>query len=92
MAGGGSSDGPPAPPGPDPETGLYPGQSAPLATLTATDQGGVVAIGAALALVFALVSMLIRFYVRTQFQRSVGSLDDAASAAATVRLKTPARG
>jgi hypothetical protein len=86
MAGGGSSA------GPDPETGLYPGQSAPLATLTATDQGGVVAIGAALALVFGLVSMLIRFYVRTQFQRSVGSLDDAASAAATVRRKAPARG
>ncbi|KAK0620408.1 hypothetical protein B0T14DRAFT_567155 [Immersiella caudata] len=84
MAGGGSSAGPPVSPGPDPETGLYPGQSAPLATLTSTDQGGVVAIGAALALVFALISMLIRFYVRTQFQRSVGSPDDVASAAAMI--------
>ncbi|KAK0641657.1 hypothetical protein B0T16DRAFT_461695 [Cercophora newfieldiana] len=84
MAGGTGSSGTPAPPGPDPATGLYSGQSAPLATLTATDQGGVVAIGTSLALVFALISMLIRFYVRTKFQRDVGSRDDAASAAAMI--------
>jgi len=78
-----SSAGPP-PPGPDPATGLYPGQSAPLAAVTATDQGGVVVIGTALALVFALVSILIRLYVRFQFQRSVVSRDDVASAASLV--------
>ncbi|KAK1759194.1 hypothetical protein QBC47DRAFT_99712 [Echria macrotheca] len=72
-----STDG--GPPGPDPSTGLYPGQSAPLATLTATDQSGAVIIGAALALVFALIAMFIRLYVRLQFQRGF-SMDDMLAA------------
>ncbi|KAG4415819.1 hypothetical protein IFR04_011053 [Cadophora malorum] len=45
-------------------TGLLPGQSAPLSTITSTDQSGVVLIATALGLAFALVSLLIRVYVQ----------------------------
>ncbi|KAH7369607.1 hypothetical protein BKA65DRAFT_416627 [Rhexocercosporidium sp. MPI-PUGE-AT-0058] len=44
--------------------GLLPGQSAPLTTITATDQSGLVLIATALGLAFALVSMLIRVYIQ----------------------------
>ncbi|KAH7383048.1 hypothetical protein BKA64DRAFT_749130 [Cadophora sp. MPI-SDFR-AT-0126] len=44
--------------------GLLPGQSAPLSTITSTDQSGVVLIATALGLAFALVSLLIRVYVQ----------------------------
>lgn len=64
-------------------SGLYPGESPPLTVITATDQTGVVLIGAALALAFAAVSMLIRLYVRLEFLRSFGR-DDIASIASMV--------
>jgi len=75
--------GPAVPPGRDPVTGLWPGQSTPLATLTPTDQGGALVIGAALALIFGLISFFIRLYVRVQFQRGFAR-DDAIAAASMV--------
>ncbi|KAK0715148.1 hypothetical protein B0H67DRAFT_553733 [Lasiosphaeris hirsuta] len=61
------------------ESAVLPGQSAPLAVLTATDQSGVIIIGATLALIFAVISMLIRLYVRLEFRHSFAR-DDFASA------------
>lgn len=66
-----SSGGTPAP-------SLYPGESAPLTVITATDQSGVVLIGTALALIFAAISMLIRLYVRLEFRHNFAK-DDLAS-------------
>lgn len=43
---------------------LLPGQSAPLATITATDQSGIVLIATALGLAFAAISVLIRAYIQ----------------------------
>ncbi|KAK3353306.1 hypothetical protein B0T25DRAFT_207929 [Lasiosphaeria hispida] len=60
------------------EPGVFPGQSAPLAVLTTTDQSGVIIIGATLALIFAVISMLIRLYVRLEFRHSFAR-DDLAS-------------
>jgi hypothetical protein len=58
-----------------PTSGLLPGQSAPLATITPTDYRGLVAIATALSLVFAFVSIIIRAYVRYQFSNSFGTDD-----------------
>lgn len=43
---------------------FLPGISPPLAGITTTDQSGLIAIVTALALSFALISFLIRLYVR----------------------------
>lgn len=53
-------------------------QSPPLAVLTATDQGGIVLIGAALALIFAAISMFIRAFIRLEFRHKI-SMDDIAA-------------
>jgi hypothetical protein len=67
--------------GAPPAGGLLPGESAPLATVTPTDRRGLVAIATALALVFSLISIVIRAYVRYQFSNSFGT-DDAVIAVA----------
>ncbi|KAK5658295.1 hypothetical protein OQA88_2270 [Cercophora sp. LCS_1] len=84
MAGDSTEGTPPPTPGPGE---LYPGQSAPLATLTPTDQSGVVVIATTLALVLALTFMIIRMYVRLQFQRGFAR-DDIASVVSTVTFIT----
>ena len=58
-----------------PASGLLPGQSAPLTTITPTDHRGLVVITTALSLVFAFVSIVIRAYVRYQFNTSFGTDD-----------------
>jgi hypothetical protein len=63
--------------------GLLPGQSAPLATITPTDHRGLVAIATALGLIFSLISIVIRAYVRYQFSNSFGT-DDVVIAVAFV--------
>jgi hypothetical protein len=61
-----------------PEPSLLPGQSAPLTVITPTNQSGIVIIATALALVFALVSVLLRLFIRVEFrQRFAG--DDVAT-------------
>ncbi len=57
----------------------------PLAAITPTDHTGIVLIGTALALVFSVVSMLIRIYIRLQFRHEF-SLDDISSISAVVGL------
>ena len=52
-----------------------PGQSAPLATITSTDHRGLVAIATALGLIFSLISLVIRGYVRYEFSNSFGADD-----------------
>lgn len=47
---------------------LLPGQTAPLTVITATDQSGVIIIATALALTFALISILLRLFIRKDFQ------------------------
>ncbi|KAI9052340.1 hypothetical protein LZ554_003690 [Drepanopeziza brunnea f. sp. 'monogermtubi'] len=63
---------------------LLPGQSAPLAIVSASDQGGIVviatALGLALGLAFALVSILVRVYI----SRGIRSAADIAVATAMV--------
>ena len=61
--------------GATPAGGLLPGESAPLATVTLTDHRGLVAIATALGLVFSLISIVIRAYVRYQFSNSFGTDD-----------------
>lgn len=58
-----------------PASGLLPGQSAPLTTITPTAHRGLVVITTALSLVFAFVSIVIRAYVRYQFSNSFGTDD-----------------
>ncbi len=60
------------------------GPPAALAAITPTNHTGIVLIGTALALVFSVVSMLIRLYIRFQIRHEF-SLDDTASIAAVVR-------
>ncbi|KAM7188890.1 hypothetical protein V8F20_010399 [Naviculisporaceae sp. PSN 640] len=57
---------------------LLPGQSPPLTVVTATDQTGVVIIGAILALVFSVISMFIRLFIRSKFQNEFAKDDTAA--------------
>jgi len=49
-------------------TTLLPGQSAPIAIITATDQSGIVLIATALALAVALTSLLMRVYMQLQIR------------------------
>jgi hypothetical protein len=49
-------------------TSLLPGQSAPIAVITATDQSGIVLITTTLALAVALVSLLMRVYMQLQIR------------------------
>ena len=55
---------------------LAPGQSAPLTVISPTDQGGVVLIVTALGMIFAIVSILIRMYIRLQL-RHIFEHDDS---------------
>lgn len=57
---------------------LLPGQSPPLTVVTATNQTGVVIIGAVLALIFAVISMFIRLFIRSKFQNEFARDDLAA--------------
>ncbi|KAH8770203.1 hypothetical protein F5882DRAFT_411675 [Hyaloscypha sp. PMI_1271] len=49
-------------------TTLLPGQSAPIAIITATDQSGIVLIATALALAIAFTSLLMRGYMQLQIR------------------------
>jgi len=62
---------------------LLPGQSPPLSVLTPTDQTGVIYIATALGLVFALISLLIRYFIRVDLQNKVSADDILASLALT---------
>lgn len=59
---------------------------APLKAVSATDQGGIVAITASLGLVFGAVSLLIRAYVRIECRASFGRDDYAAFASMLVAV------
>lgn len=65
-------------------SGLLPGQSPPLTIITPTDHSGLVLIATALGFVFALVSLLIRAYVRYEFSRQFAR-DDVLVTVAVVR-------
>ena len=65
-------------------TGLLPGQSPPLTVITSTDHSGFVLIATTLGLVFTLVSLLIRVYVRYECSNSFAR-DDVAVTVAGVR-------
>lgn len=54
---------------------LMPGQSPPIAIVTSTDQRGVLWIVTWFCLVTAIVSLLIRVYVRIAFSQSYGKDD-----------------
>lgn len=64
---------------------LAPGQSPPLTVISPTNQGGVVLIITALGMVFALVSILIRLYIRLQIRHAY-ERDDTAVAIAMVGI------
>jgi hypothetical protein len=64
---------------------LLPNQSPPLSVITATDQRGVVLIATALSLSFALISMLIRLFIRLEFRHRFAR-DDAVAVVAMVSL------
>ncbi|KAK3317954.1 hypothetical protein B0H66DRAFT_555879 [Apodospora peruviana] len=57
---------------------VYPGQSAPFTVVTATDQTGIVIISTVLALIFSILSMLIRLFIRMQFRHEFARDDVAA--------------
>lgn len=50
---------------------LAPGQLPPLSVITPTDQGGVILIVTALCMIFSLISILIRVYVRLQLRHTI---------------------
>jgi hypothetical protein len=56
-------------------TSLLPGQSAPIAVITATDQSGIVLIATTLALAVALVSLLMRVYMQLQIRHQFSNDD-----------------
>jgi len=56
-------------------TTLLPGQGAPIAIITATDQSGIVLIATALALAISLTSLLMRAYMQLQIRHQF-SQDD----------------
>jgi hypothetical protein len=58
---------------------LLPGQSPPLTIITPIDQSGVVLITTALGLIFGLISLLIRMFIRLEFQTGF-SRDDIVAA------------
>jgi hypothetical protein len=64
-------------------SGLPAGVSAPLETISDTDQGGLIAILAAFALSLVLVSFPIRVYVRSKLGRY--KMDDYAFVGASVQ-------
>jgi hypothetical protein len=76
---------PPAESMPAPAPSLLPGQSPPFFVVTPTDQAGVIVNAAAICLVFALLSILIRAYVRFEINRQAWSWDDGVVVAALVR-------
>jgi hypothetical protein len=63
---------------------LLPGQNPPLMVISGTDKGGVILITTALGLAFALVSLLIRAYVRYGFSPGRFAWDDGFILAAMV--------
>ena len=65
-----------------------PGSSPPHAVITPLDQAGVLYIVTALALIFALLSIIIRVYVRYEFSHSFGA-DDVSCGVAFVRGVSP---
>lgn len=67
-----------------PTSTLLPGQSPPLAALTDTNRSGIVLITTSLCLIFALLSITIRLYVRLQFRHQIDR-DDFASFVSMVR-------
>lgn len=64
---------------------LLPGQSPPLSVITPTDQGGVVLIVTALGMIFALISIIIRVYIRLQL-RNAFARDDVVVSVAMVGI------
>lgn len=62
---------------------LLPGQSPPLTIITSTNQSGVVLIATALGLIFGLISLLIRMFIRLEF-RTGFARDDILAAVAMV--------
>jgi hypothetical protein len=64
-------------------TALLPGQSLPLATITSTDERGIVLIATSVALAFSLISLLIRIFIRVDFHQAFAR-DDIAAVAAMV--------
>jgi hypothetical protein len=62
---------------------LLPGQSPPLTIITSTNQSGVVLIATTLGLIFGLISLLIRIFIRLEF-RTGFSRDDILAAVAMV--------
>jgi hypothetical protein len=64
-------------------TTLLPGQSAPLASITSTDEKGIVLIATSLSLAFALISLVIRIFIRIDFHQAFAR-DDVAAVASMV--------
>ena len=56
-------------------TGLLPGQSPALSVISAADHGGLVLIATAVAMSFALISILLRLFIRLDFRQSLGRDD-----------------
>ena len=69
---------------PAPAPSLLPGQNPPLFTVTPTDQAGVIVNVTAFCLVIAVVSILIRSYVRYEINRQQIAWDDGVIVAALV--------
>ena len=67
-------------------SGLQPGQSLPLLTITDTDKGGVIVIVTALGIAISLVSLFIRAYVRYEFSPQRFGWDDFVVGIAFVSL------
>jgi len=57
------------------DTGLLPGQSAPFTVITSTDQSGVVLIATSLGLGFAIISILLRIFIRLEFRNQIAKDD-----------------
>jgi hypothetical protein len=64
-------------------TTLLSGQSAPLASITSTDERGIVLIATSLGLAFALISLVIRIFIRIDFHQAFAR-DDVAAVASMV--------
>ena len=64
-------------------TTLLPGQSAPLASITSTDERGIVLIATSLGLAFSLISLVIRIFIRIDFHQAFAR-DDVAVVASMV--------
>lgn len=64
---------------------LLPGQSPPLSVITPTDHSGIVLIVTILGIIFALISIIIRVYIRLQ-RRNAFARDDVAATIAMVSI------